>query len=151
MRVTFCRILPLVLIVIFIAANHAPVAASMARDGIAQLGQLTVEVMPTSAPVDSIVTLHITYSGEVPAYLYIEISPDGALRFDPSRYSGCYPGECSEVTLRTQTIGKAYIHVRAEGEIYDTDCQCWRFIHITDGTDEVNVTGGRAFLPVVQR
>ena len=152
----FRRILPFLLIALFLYVGCAPFAPLPALGGTTVPAHLTLDITPASAPMDSVVTLHIIYYGIGLYETNITVTPNDAISFDPPRSLPCRynqdPTNCTELTFRARTPGVVTIHASAYGEIYDTDCSCWRFTGIGDDAPAVfTITGSRFFLSLVHR
>lgn len=132
------------------AATWSPVTGSTTEP------HLTLSVAPAVVPVDGLVTLQIAYHGIGLYHTTVTISPESALVFDPPRAMPCRfdqdASRCTTLTLRAWTPGLVTIRASASGEIYDSQCQCWRFSVVSDdGPAQVSIGGSRLFVPLVQR
>lgn len=134
-----------------------PGAATRSRgDDPAAEPHLTLSVTPAVVPVDGLVTLQIAYHGIGLYHTTVTISPESALVFDPPRPMPCRydqdSSRCTIFTLRAQTPGIVTIRASASGEIFDPQCQCWRFTSVRDdGPALVTIGGERLFIPLIQR
>jgi hypothetical protein len=151
----FRRIPAVLLLTLFVYASQARFAPSLAHTGTAVPAHLELDIAPASAPVGSLVTLHINYYGIGLYETSITATPNDAISFDPPRSMPCRynqdPTNCTELTFRARAPGVVTIHASAYGEIYDTDCGCWRFSGAGDDAPAVlTVTGSRFFLPFVK-
>jgi len=151
----FRRILPVLLLTLFPYASQARFASSPALNGTAVPPHLALDIAPVSAPVGSLVTLHIIYYGIGLYETSITVTPTDAISFDPPRSMPCRynqdPANCTQLTFRARAPGVVTIHASAYGEIYDTDCSCWRFTGAGDDAPAVlTITGSRVFLPFVK-
>lgn len=117
---------------------------------------LALSVTPVLVPVDGLVTLQIAYHGVGLPQTTITISPPAALEFDPPRAMPCRydqdASRCTTFTLRARTPGSVTIRASASGEIFDQQCQCWRFTVVGDnGPAQVTIGGGQLFIPLIER
>lgn len=117
---------------------------------------LTLSIEPAVAPLNTLVTLQIAYHGVGLYDTTVRISPENALVFDPARSMPCRYNEdasaCTRLTLRARAPGVVTISASAYGEIYDLECQCWRFTRVgDDGPVQVTITGTQVFIPLLQR
>jgi endo-1,4-beta-xylanase len=152
----FRRLLPFLLMTLLLYVGQAPFAPSPALDNTTVPAYLTLDTTPTSAPVNSVVTLHVIYFGIGLYETSITVTPNEAISFDPPRSMPCRynqdPTNCTQLTFRTRTPGLVTIHASAYGEIYDSDCSCWRFTGAGDDAPAVlTITGSRILLPLVHR
>lgn len=155
MRIFVHRILPFLLITLFIAVGQTPLAASSARGSTTKDASVILGVTPTNAPVGSVVTLHITYNGIGEVNTTITAMPSDVLSFDPPRSMPCKFDQdltgCTEITFRAVVPGKVTIHTSTNGEIHDSDCNCWLFVTISEDVPAVvTVTGNSILFPMVR-
>ncbi|HEY1014082.1 MAG TPA: DPP IV N-terminal domain-containing protein [Herpetosiphonaceae bacterium] len=154
------------IVLIMISALFAPQrpAAGAIGDAAAAAGMAPASVTlslseATVRPGESL-TLSASYVNLGLVNTYLTVTPSSAVRFTPDVPSPCrydvHPDSCKTFPLQALITGTVTFQARANGETFDDDCQCFRFVNVNSPPVTLTISGPpnfppppRAYLPMM--